>query len=425
MHGRHAICALLFCTGAAADNTTQARPFAERMISVDTSAPQGHELPLVQEIAKHLTASGIHATAHPSGPARANLVARLAADRALDPPLILHASLDVAPCALRRWSSGSSSLREKDGVLTGCGIAEGKGAAAMMVAALLDLHQSGLPLRRDVLLILTSDGLGSGAAGISHLWKVLPDLPEHATVITPGSWSDANDDGSARFLGAQRNPAETMTITLKAHGDAVGPGQISPSSSASRLLRAVGRVEAHQFPARATPPVKSGDGGVLFPPLDALVRTSCRVSDVQLGPLPGVATGLSSATVTCHLVPPDEPSQIAWFMVDVVKDPRVVVERAKNPPPVDAAAPADVVAALQAAAGSAFKAPVIWLRGPASPEASRMRAHGWDVVEVGMVPLTRAQWGAAHGADASVHVRAFSEATAFTSSLLRQLAVAR
>src|SRR6187399_2731972 len=43
-------------TGAA---HAQARPFAERMISVDTSAPTGHELPLAQEIAKYLNGLGI------------------------------------------------------------------------------------------------------------------------------------------------------------------------------------------------------------------------------------------------------------------------------------------------------------------------------------------------------------------------------
>src|SRR5260221_632764 len=138
------------------------------LVRFDTTNPPGNETPAAEYLAGVLGAAGVKAQVIESAPGRGSLVARLGAsvaDSAPEPALLLHAHLDVVPArAAEGWTHDPFAGDLADGCVWGRGALDDKAAVAMMLVAVLALHRSGRPLRRDVIFAATADEEAGGYA---------------------------------------------------------------------------------------------------------------------------------------------------------------------------------------------------------------------------------------------------------------------
>ncbi|MEW5849712.1 MAG: M20/M25/M40 family metallo-hydrolase [Myxococcota bacterium] len=436
----------------------EARGYLERMVSLDTRNPPGNELKLVTEVAQHLKRQGVYAQVHPSAPGRGNMVARLSPDgEPAAGPLVLLAHVDVVPFNEKRWKTPPLTVTEKDGVLFGRGVSDDKGMAAASVAVMLDLHRRGAKLRREVSLVLTADEEASGEAGLERVMDALPDLGAGGVVLTEGGHVERGSDDVVRYVGLQRAQKRSMTIKLVAYGEGGHSSQPPKDLAVARLARAIQRVSEHRFPVRfstetremftalanasslpeaelvkevARGPESPGFQAAADklsddPFFHAMLRTTCVVTMLEASDKANVVASTATATLNCRLAAPDEPHQIAWQMVDIVKDPRVVIERGKSwePPPASAVG-GEVFDVVTAVASRRWPgAPVVPFVSMGGTDAWTFRARGIPAYGFLPFPMTRDELRAMHGDDERMKVSAFATGTLALRDVVEALAV--
>jgi acetylornithine deacetylase/succinyl-diaminopimelate desuccinylase-like protein len=238
------------------DITTTDDPLAARaveylraLLRLDTTNPPGNETIAAEYVAGVLGAVGIAAEVIESAPGRGNVVARLNANASdtPEPALLLHGHLDVVPARIDDgWTHAPFAGDLADGYIWGRGALDHKATIAMNLAAVVALHQSGVPLRRDVIFAATADEEAGGFMGAGWLVDHRPDLLDAAYCIGEGG-------GYASYLGARRfypcSIAEKGSCRLRvtARGPA-GHGAMPTPDNAILVLAAALRRLARPLP---------------------------------------------------------------------------------------------------------------------------------------------------------------------------------
>lgn len=154
---------------------THAVPIAQRLIRFATVNPPGAEAECVGWIRDLLREAGLATRIVCSDPGRPNLVARFPG-RGLEPPLLLHAHVDVVPVTGQRWRRPPFRGDVVDGELWGRGAVDMKGQLAMMLAAMLRMRSRGETPPGDVILAVVPDEEAGSAVGARFLVRAYPEL---------------------------------------------------------------------------------------------------------------------------------------------------------------------------------------------------------------------------------------------------------
>lgn len=147
--------------------------FLAGYLAVDTTNPPGREAAGAAHLAAKLAEAGIPAEITEIAPGRANLVARVRAARPEAPPLCLLSHIDVASAEPERWSEPPFSGRiDAEGRVWGRGALDMKGMGALEAMLLVQVARSGVPLRRDLVLLAVADeeGGNTGIAALAADW---------------------------------------------------------------------------------------------------------------------------------------------------------------------------------------------------------------------------------------------------------------
>ncbi|WP_137992798.1 M20/M25/M40 family metallo-hydrolase [Streptomyces vilmorinianum] len=229
---------------------------AQRLIRFETVNPPGAEAACVHWIRDLLDVAGLETRLLALDPERPNLVARLRG-RGTEPPLLLHAHVDVVPVTGQDWSRPPFAADIVDGELWGRGAVDMKGHLAMMLAALLRLAADGTPPAGDVILAVVADEEAGSATGARFLVERHPEL-------FAGVRYAIGEDGGAelRLGGATRlHPivvAEKRALWVRAtlHGT---PGHASrvagPEGAAAKLHRLLAAIDGGGLGTLMTPVV--------------------------------------------------------------------------------------------------------------------------------------------------------------------------
>lgn len=283
---------------------------------------------------------------------------------------------------------------------------EQRDAAAVMVATMLRLKQDGA-VKREVVLVL-ADARVVSAPG---MMDVLQPGSGGTVLLMQGGWMQANASGALQYVGVQRDEKRKVSAKLVAYGKTGEPGQPPSAQATTRLAQALIRLNKNQFSPRvslssqallkalargADEPMAArlgvlaqGPGTPAFadallmteslPWLDSLLRTTCTVVALETAP-PGSVPTRATASLDCRLAAPDEPGRIAWSLVDIVQDDRVVVERVKDEEP-GAPSPADgpVMDTVAKAVGKRWSNAVTvpWISWQTT-DAPTLRRHGFQ-----------------------------------------------
>src|SRR3989338_5530692 len=234
-----------------------------RYLQLNTTNPPGNELTAARFFEEWFMAEGIPVEVYEFAPGRANLVARLKGDGSKR-PLILLNHMDVVSSDPARWREGPFSGAVVAGDLYGRGALDMKGLGLTQAMVLVMLKREGVPLRRDVLFVATSDE-EVAMKGAEWLVDNQRDLLAAAEYLLTEGGSNLVENGRLRYLGVDNAEYEPFFLRPPARagartGACGGLGDSPPG--------AAGRGEV--FPRRRRPGAPRAGGEV--PPAAGVAR---------------------------------------------------------------------------------------------------------------------------------------------------------
>lgn len=259
------------------------------------------ERPAAEYVAAFLDGLGIPSKIFEAAPGRASVIARVAGTDPSLPALLVQGHLDVVPADAADWSVPPFSGEVRDGYLWGRGATDMKDFVAMVLAALA----GGARPRRDVVLAFVADEEDRGDYGAHWLVAAHPELFEGcaAAISESGGYTyhvPAADGRIVHLYPVGTAERGTAHLRLTARGRAGHGSRPNDENAVTRLVDALHRIAAHQWPVSLTPTVQAfleRTGAALGIPVD--------LSDVDatvaaLGPAGGlvVPTVRNSTTPT-------------------------------------------------------------------------------------------------------------------------------
>lgn len=175
----------------------------QRYLQIDSSQPDGNEIPAAEFLAGILAKEGIVAEIQRVGPRNANLWARL---EGKDPKaLALHHHMDTeGPRDPTAWRHPPFGGVIDPPWIYGRGAFDMKSYGIAQLLAMLHLKREGIPLARSVLFLATGDEERSGVHGARYLLETHPEFAQQIWgVLTEGGAIEALDLETIRYWGTE------------------------------------------------------------------------------------------------------------------------------------------------------------------------------------------------------------------------------
>ncbi|MGB3329544.1 MAG: M20/M25/M40 family metallo-hydrolase [Thermomicrobiales bacterium] len=229
----------------------------QALLKLDTTSPPGHERLAADYIGAQLDAEGIPYEIVESAPTRANLVARLKADKPSAPPLLLMGHTDVVSVERDKWERDPfGGELDADGFLWGRGALDMKNMVAGELAIVLELKRQGIPLDRDVIYAAFADEEVSGELGAGWVYQHRNDLIGDAEYALNEGGGHPSTVGGVTFLGMGSGEKGQSILRITFRGN---PGHAStpiPDTAVAKLGRALVLLDAWEPDFTITTPVR-------------------------------------------------------------------------------------------------------------------------------------------------------------------------
>ena len=326
----------------------------QEYIRLNTTNPPGNETKTAEFFARIFAQEGIPFDTASSAPGRGNIWARLKGGS--EPALVLLHHMDVVPADPRYWDVDPFAATVKDGMLYGRGTLDTKSLGIAELEAFLTLHRSKAPLKRDVIFIATADEEAGASFGAGWLVKNHPEAFKGAGMVLNEGGGGSVEDGREEF-SIEVTQKVPLWLKLTSTGKP-GHGSRPPVlSSVNRLIRALNRLQTHEFEPRVLPAVDTyfkglaksaapawkdmyqnvsrlaADRAALLrlqtehPDLAALVRNTCSITMLQASPKINVVPPEAEAQVDCRLLPDQDQAAFMNQMTTIINDPEIRIER--------------------------------------------------------------------------------------------------
>ena len=326
----------------------------QEYLRVDTINPPGNESRAVEFFAKLLDAEGIAYETAESAPGRGNLWARL--EGGDEPALVLLNHTDVVPADEDYWSTDPLSGEIKDGELYGRGALDMKGTGLLQFQAFLALHRAGKPLRRDVLFVATADEEAGGFYGAGWLVENRSELFEDVGLLL-NEGGGGSLDGDNLVFGVEVTQKVPLWLRLVASGAPSHGSTPHVTSSVSRLLGALARIDDYEFQPRIVPSVQiyfeglaekqEGERRQQFanlgqaikepdfllqlqldnPFLHALTRNTCTITRLEGSNKINVVPPEATAEIDCRTLPDQDHEEFIGLLESIINDPKIRIEK--------------------------------------------------------------------------------------------------
>ncbi|MTD58789.1 M20/M25/M40 family metallo-hydrolase [Amycolatopsis pithecellobii] len=308
-------------------------------------------------VASVLSGAGVEPKVLESAPRRASVLARIPGTDPTLAPLLVHGHLDVVPADPAEWSVPPFAGEIHDGYLWGRGTVDMKDFLAMVLSLVTD----GLRPRRELVLAFLADEEDRGAWGAHWLAAEHREFFDGcvAAISESGGYTyhvPAADGRTVRLYPVGTAERGTAHMRLTAHGQAGHGSRRNDENAVVRLVDALHRVAAHQWPVHLTPAVeafltRTGEAlgidvdlsdvdGTLarFGPAASLaentVRNSCTPTMLDAGYKVNVIPGVAHAQLDTRTLPGTEAQLLA--QIDALLGPGIEREFVSHTPPVQA-----------------------------------------------------------------------------------------
>ena len=365
-----AIAAVTCLPGAAAaggagtgDDEAAFRTLYKELIEINTTRSVGSCTAAAEAMRKHLLAAGypegdLQVLAPPEAPGDGALIAALRGKDTAAKPILLLAHLDVVEAKREDWTRDPFKLVEEGGWFYARGASDDKSMAAIFTDSLVRYKQEGYEPRRTIKLALTCGEETAGAGlfdSVRWLVKAHPDALDAAFAINEGAGGVLDADGKPIALEIQAGEKVYQDFRLEATDPGGHSSLPRPENAIVRLAAGLTRIGSHEFPVRLNPvtrayfeamaklvePAIGADmRAVLESPPDeaavarlwaadpqwnAMLRTTCIVSQIEGGHAPNAIPQRVRANVNCRILPDTPMADIQAELVEVIADDGITV----------------------------------------------------------------------------------------------------
>ncbi len=423
-------------------------------LRINTTNPPGNEMMAARWLAAVLRREGIEAQIFEPAPGKANLYARLKGSGAAR-PLILLNHMDVVLASPEYWQVDPFSGLIRDGCVWGRGALDMKGEGIVQLMSLLILKRAGVPLKRDVIFLATSDEEIGAGVGAGWFLEHHGDLVRDAEfLINEGGTIRANERGGVDYYGIGTTEKSPFWLDVTARGTAGHGSRPTPDNPVHRLVRALDRIEEWRTPLVVTPAVDRyfRDLSTVEPDstrrrwfadiraalrdslaaraitadltYNALLRNTISITGLKGSDKTNVIPPLATAALDVRLLPGQDPTAFLADLVRVVGDTGVTFRpQGPNWPATDSPVDTELFRAIAAAARARHPDALVTTPMLAGfTDSHYFRRAG--IVSYGLAPfpLTVADSRGVHGNDERVSVAALRFGVHFLFDIVRQVA---
>ena len=423
-------------------------------IRINTTNPPGNEIMAARWLADVLRRDGIEARVFEPAPGKANLYARLAGDGSARPVILLN-HMDVVLASPEYWTVDPFSGLIKDGYIWGRGALDMKGEAIAQLMTMLVLKRAHVPLKRDVILLATSDeeiGAGVGAAWIVEHQA---DLIRNAEfLLNEGGLTRSDGHGGVEYYGIGTTEKSPFWLDAIARGTAGHGSRPTPDNPVHRLVRALNKIAAWRTPLTVTPTVdrsfrdlstiepdstlRSWLGDVRSALRDsnavrtitadltynALLRNTISITGLKGSDKTNVIPPIATAALDVRLLPGQDPAAFLADLVRVVGDSAVTFRpQGPNWPATESPTETEMFRAITAVAHARHpNALVTTLMLPGFTDSHYFRRLGIASYGLGPFPLSQGDSRGVHGNDERVGLDALRFGVRFYYDVVSRVA---
>lgn len=407
------------------------------IVRLDTSNPPGNEIRVTDYLAARLREAGLEPTVFESEPGRGSLMVRYRGTGA-GRPLLIMSHIDVVPVREDKWSVPPFEGVVRDGYLWGRGTLDDKGMAAAELEVMLLLARHRLRLSRDVIYLAEADEEAGGEKGMEWLLRNHADRFDCEVALNEGGrvvWKD----GKVRYAAIQTTEKIYQDIAVVAHGESGHSSVPTFDNPVARLVRALDRIAAIQFPARLNPVTRSffTELAPVFPrglsvcasrlenPLEgeqcaellssnpnynAMLRTTCTPTILEAGFKENVIPSEARANVNCRVLPDTDMQEFLHTLEDAVDDNQVDIRFLRQPQVPPGPSPSthflfETMASVidRMAPG----VPVVPYMSPGGTDSQVLRRRGIEAYGLLPFPILEEEGRTMHGDDERINVESF------------------
>ncbi|MGH7675496.1 MAG: M20/M25/M40 family metallo-hydrolase [Gemmatimonadales bacterium] len=335
--------------------TEEATELLSQYLRINTTNPPGNEIAAARWLAAVLEREGIAAQILEPRPGKANLYARLRGDGS-ERPVILLNHMDVVLASPEFWQVDPFGGAVRDGQVWGRGALDMKGQGIVQLMTLLVLKRTGVPLKRDVVFLATSDeeiGAGVGAGWVVEQRAAL--IRDAEFLLNEGGTIRVNAGGKVEYYGIGTTEKSPFWLDLVARGTAGHGSRPTPDNPVHRLVRALSRIAAWETPLVVTPTVERYFRDLATVEQDslrrrwfadirsavrdtaaaraitsdltynALLRNTISITGLRASDKTNVIPPVATAAVDVRLLPGQSPDSFRTMLERVVNDTAIVI----------------------------------------------------------------------------------------------------
>ena len=404
-------------------------------LRLPTVNPPGNETVAARWLQDVLGRDGIDSQIFESAPGRGNLYARLpgtGAKRAL----ILLSHSDVVPATAAAWTVDPFGGVIRDGHVWGRGALDMKGMGIVELATVLALKRRGIPLARDLILIVNADEEGGSTGAAWFVREKSSLIADAELLLNEGGSNRVADDGHTVYYGLAVTEKLPLWLRLTARGTPGHASQPLADNAVARLVRGLARVAEWETPLQLTPPadrylrdlatrepdpdrrrwladpaaaVATPDGAAFLIGdryHNAILRNTVSITGLAGSDKTNVIPPVASAELDVRLLPGVDPQRFIAELRAVLADDAIEVEPLREVRPATSS-PLDgeIVDAVRAAVdamepGALLTTPML----AGYTDSPHYRALGIDAYGLSPFRVTTTELGGVHGNDERVSV---------------------
>jgi acetylornithine deacetylase/succinyl-diaminopimelate desuccinylase-like protein len=343
-----------------------ARDLFQELIEIDTTHSTGDTTLAAEAMASRLRSAGYSQqdiNVIGPRPRNRNLVARLRGTGAR-PPILFLAHLDVVEARREDWSIDPFKLIERDGFFYGRGTSDIKDGAAILIACLIRLKQSGFVPDRDLIVALTAgEESGGDYNGVQWLLANHRDLINSPYCINMDAGDPQIKNGRRVLRTVQASEKVYIDFQLEVKNAGGHSSLPTRDNAIYRLAAGLGRLAAFDFPVELNDVTKTyfdrmsalaTDSEVARamkaiarnprdqaaaarlaqdPYYNAMMRTTCVATMLSGGHAPNALPQTARANINCRMLPGDSPVKLQQTLTGVLADDQIKVSVVSEPLP--------------------------------------------------------------------------------------------
>lgn len=357
---------LLYTPAVALAQTQQAgqsafRALYEEMVETDTSPTSGSCTRLVRSVEGRLRDAGFAAEdvaviIPPDRPDDGNVVARIRAPSAIKKGVLLLGHIDVVDARREDWERDPFTLFEENGFFFGRGAADMKGQAAIWLDLMMRLKQEpGFRPSRDLVMALTcGEETSDRINGVDYILTHHRGWLDVAFALNEGAGGLLSEDGRPLVLQIQAGEKIHQVFELEVTNPGGHSSRPIPQNAIYQLMAATQNVSQLTFPAQVTPvtreyfritgPILGGEIGRAMsavasdpadsraldvlggdPTYNAILRTTCVVTQLDAGHAPNALPQRARAILSCRVMQGTSPEEVKSTLEAAISDSQVKV----------------------------------------------------------------------------------------------------